>query len=316
MSENTDTKPTPATPIVRPVAKEAFEKMEQKLPANFKPMGESQETRALETLIADLNAARPGQVGKLPPTPGDYSAPLAPSGTTITASDPALEGATGAPLPTPQVQPAAGSTPGTGPSPVPGPGNPAPFQAVTIELGPQGAQGPQHPTGPAGFQPVKTNNFKRVFLTGRSGAGTSYVARQVAQARGVLIYDLRDVAARFLAATVMGKTPPPTLPIANHQHNGLIIVTGVDDFDTFKQLVEMGFEHYHVCCSSQVLPQRPNRRVGHNEDMAINFDQQTAQAVRQTGPNKKIVWNESTSPLPPRLMSVQQFVTEMQARNQ
>lgn len=67
---------------------------DQKLPPNFKATGESAETRALENLIADLNAVRPGQAGKAPPTPGDYSAPLAPSGTTITASDPALEGAT------------------------------------------------------------------------------------------------------------------------------------------------------------------------------------------------------------------------------
>jgi hypothetical protein len=279
MNEAKVTSPTPATQT-RPAPTEVFEKMEQKLPPTFKPTGESTETRALETLIADLNSVRPGQA--------------------ISAEDPALEGAIGAPATTPA------AAPGTGPSPVPGPTTPAPATAVVIETG---MQPPPQP----GFRPVSTNNFRRVFLTGRSGSGTTHVAKQV---KGAMIYDLRDVAAAMAFALVMGKTPPASLPDFSKQHQGLLIVTGVDSMQEFNTLREMGFEHYHVCCSSQVLPQRPNRRFGHNEDMAVNFDQQTAQAVRQNGPNKKIVWNDPTAPLPPRLMSVAQFVMEMTARNQ
>lgn len=289
MNEAKDSNPTPDT------STDIKSALKSPRPVKFKPGAVSQEVRALDNLLSGMNRRNPGDDSKVAPTaaPGEYSGPLGESGQTLSVDDPALEGAPKQrqqppPQPTP---PPAPSVPDSAPVPsVPG---------IAIEI-------PQTPP------PVSNRNFRRVFLTGRSGAGTSFVAQQV---RGARVIDLRELGTAVLTALALGYNPPPSVKqILEQAVDQLIVITGVDTREDFELLSKAGFEHFHICCSSTTLNNR-SKRIGIREAMAINLDQQTAQLVRNPGPDKpNIVWNDPTVPLPPRLASVAHFVEAMSIR--
>lgn len=134
---------------------------------------------------------------------------------------------------------------------------------------------------------------KRIFFTGRSGMGASWLAGQIPGAR---IIDLQNLIGLALEVA--------------QQATGSVVITGVDSPAVYKLLSEAGYEPWHITASNGTWAKRP-KRDGAKNDMAAHLDQQAAAKTKEAGEPVRVIWNDPTTPLPPRFWSVQNFLAQV-----